>query len=156
MAISRHAKFAFAKSDNHCRTFSEVIGFANSKADNVGELLNDLANVFIGADYWRERGQRGPYWVGTTNDSGFKAEFRDQGSPQIEHAVAGMSFGKKFPPGVAEIIGFGIEAVQGALGGATPNGPDTRLYNASIDLSARLSQANRNEFEGVVRRALCQ
>lgn len=140
--------------DNHCKAFTKSVDFAVSKTSDVMDLLEDLRLVFIGEDWLRRKGKRGPYYINrTTSDSGFKSELKD-GSPQIEHAMAGIYLSKSLPPGGVGSIGSFTEFVQAI--GRKPNTADMLLYGYGEDLGGRLAKNNMKQFPQAVEKTLCE
>lgn len=151
--LKKAAAGKFKASANHCQTFGEVAELAIAKASNVADLLEDMRLVLIGEDWKRRKGKRGPYWIDVpTKDSGFKAELKD-GSPQVEHAMAGIYFAKVVPPGAVTAGGAFTEFVGNIR---KPNAADMLLFGYAEDLGGRVANHNMKDFPTALRRTLCQ
>ena len=155
LALKAYAAEQFRASNNHCETFSKVASFAVSKANNVGDLLEDLKLVLIGEDWARRPLRRGAYYVGIrTSDSGFRKELRDA-SPQVEHAMAGIYLAKHIQPGGVGFWGTVGELVQALGNREKPNAADMLLYGYAEDLGGRLMNANMDAFPSALSKTLC-
>lgn len=96
--ISAKGVESFRNTSNHCHAYRDLVDFAATKVESVGQLLEVLKWVLIGEALTNR--MSGQYYIGNTpgarGDSGFKSSLR-HGSPQAEHSWATIYVGKLGP-----------------------------------------------------------
>ena len=160
--LKKQAVSSFKASSNHCKTFADIADIAaknvKTGGGNVGDFMEDLRLVIIGSDtFLRRKGKRGKYYIGiTTNDSGFKPELKD-GSPQVEHAYAGIYFAKGagMVQGAVGFWGSVVEFIQDASKGKV-TAADKLLYGFASDIGSRLANNNFTQIKTPITRTLCE
>lgn len=156
LELKKAAAGKFAASTNHCGTFGDIVEIAVGKAGSVADLLEDLKLVLIGEDWLRRPGKRGPYYMDVkTGDSGFKPELKD-GSPQVEHAMAGIYLAKVLPPGGVGAKGSFLEFLTAVGRKEKPSSADMLLYAYGEDLGGRVMASNMKDLPGALRKTLCR
>ena len=158
-----YAKKQFSSSSNHCKTFADVAHYAANNVKkvkgDVGTFLEDMRLVIIGSDtFLRRKGKRGKYYMGVkTNDSGFKKILKD-GSPQVEHAYAGIYFSKGalMVPGAVGFWGSVVEFIQDAKTKTVPTAADKVLYGYASDIGSRLANNNFDQIKTPITRTMCE
>ncbi len=156
-AISQRGKELFRCTKNHCHAFRDLTAFAITKSSATGVVLEDLKLVLIGQDL-RKRGS-GPYYIGkepgARGDSGFTKSLQD-GSPQVEHAMAAIYIGKHFPPGSAEALALITEVAEPLISGGKMNGADVALWTLGADAGQRVHDKELAKLPGVIERTMCE
>jgi hypothetical protein len=156
-ALSNTAKKLFKETKNHCLAFRDLAAEAVKLSKSTGEVLEDLKFVLIGESLQKRR--TGPYYIGkekgATGDRGFKSELQD-GSPQVEHAMAAIYVGKFMLPGSTEGAAMMTEFAIPLAAGGKVNAADMLLWSIGGDIGQRVSDKELTKLPQVIERTMCQ
>lgn len=156
LELKKYAVNEFKASTNHCLSFAKVAEHAATLSANTGQFLEDMRLVIIGSDWHRRKQKRGEYYIGiVTNDTGFKPELKEEKSPQVEHLMAAIYFGKMLPPIGAAVGGAILEARDVWKKGGEYNIADAKLYALGGDIGERLHDRELKHIGGAIRRTIC-
>ena len=152
LALQRFAKNlskqAKAQTVTDCEAFLTILQRAAVQVSGgkhpAVRMIDDLKAVLIGVGLRDDNRNTGPYALeyGAFADSGFKAEFKEGGGNQVQHATAGLvlGFSGKLEGWIAQFI----EDVEA----------DDLLYDAALPLGDSLTDKNYATLHIRVKNAL--